>query len=41
MISSDGDNAEWKESKALCQEILGYGDDLNMDYATPVGEFSQ
>jgi hypothetical protein len=41
MISSDGDNAEWKESKALCQKILGYGEDLNMNYSTPVGEFSQ
>ena len=41
VISSDGDNEEWEESKALCQKILGYGDDLNMDYATPMGEFSQ
>ena len=41
MISSDGDNAEWKESKALCQKILGYGDNLNMNYSTPMGEFSQ
>ena len=41
MISSDGDNEEWQESKALCQKILGYGDNLNMDYVTPVGEFSQ
>ena len=40
MISSDGDNEEWQESKALCQEILGYGDDLNMNYSTPMGEFS-
>ena len=29
-ISSDGDNEEWTESKALCQKILGYGDSLNM-----------
>ena len=41
MISSDGDNEEWQESKALCQKILGYGDNLNMDYVTPMGEFSQ
>ena len=41
MISSDGDNEEWQESKALCQKILGYGDDLNMNYSTPMGEFSQ
>ena len=40
MISSDGDNEEWQESKALCQKILGYGDDLNMNYSTPMGEFS-
>ena len=29
-ISSDGDNDEWTESKALCQKILGYGNSLNM-----------
>ena len=40
MISSDGDNEEWKESKALCQKILGYGDNLNMDYVIPTGEFN-
>ena len=40
MISSDGDNEEWQESKALCQKILGYGDDLNMNYSTPMGEFN-
>ena len=41
MISSDGDNEEWKESKALCQKILDYGDNLNMDYSPPVGEFTE
>jgi hypothetical protein len=40
MISSDGDNEEWQESKALCQKILGYGDNLNMDYVIPTGEFN-
>jgi hypothetical protein len=41
MISSDGDNEEWQESKALCQKVLGYGEYLNMDYAPPVGEFTE
>ena len=40
VISSDGDNEEWKASKALCQKILGYGDNLNMDYVIPTGEFN-
>ena len=41
MISSDGDNEEWQESKALCQKVLGYGEYLNMDYSPPVGEFTE
>ena len=41
MISSDGENHEWQEAKTLCENTLGYGEYLNMDYSPPVGEFTE
>lgn len=41
VISSDGQNEEWQEAKTLCENTLGYGEYLNMDYSPPVGEFTE
>lgn len=40
-ISSDGENHDWQEAKTLCENTLGYGEYLNMDYSPPVGEFTE
>ena len=39
-VSSDGNNEEWTESKELCQRILGYGINFDMDYDSQ-GDFTQ
>ena len=30
-VSSDGDDAEWETARRLCQQVLGYGEDFQLD----------
>ena len=30
IVSSDGDNSEWEDTRKICQEVLGYGKDFKL-----------